>query len=169
MNGPYATEADAAREELPRQVAALHAAGVVRSGDPDRIVHDTQLRAMHEACERAGLRLGDYDRRILRWLARWEPTTVQVIIGLILRAAAPKPPDIAKHLAAFGAGRCGWLAEDTWALHARAPRLDDLCAERGVWHVEVTTDRIMQVELCRGHLARVRSTPGFVSARPVDR
>ena len=45
-----------------------------------------QLRLI-EACQDAGVRLGVYDRRILAWLAGWEPETVQVIAGLIRRAA----------------------------------------------------------------------------------
>jgi hypothetical protein len=45
-----------------------------------------QLRLV-EACQDVGVRLGVYDRRILAWLAGWEPETVQVVTGLIRRAA----------------------------------------------------------------------------------
>ena len=38
------------------------------------------------ACETAGVELGAYDRRVLTWLARWEPEMCAVVAGLILRA-----------------------------------------------------------------------------------
>ncbi len=41
-----------------------------------------------DACAAAGVELGAYDRRILRWLAGWEPTTCAVVAGIIARAAA---------------------------------------------------------------------------------
>jgi hypothetical protein len=84
--GPYATEAQALAAPLPRAVAGLHDAGRVRSGDPDRTVHTTKLAALTGACEAAGVELGDFDRRIVGWLAGYEPATVQVLIGLIGRA-----------------------------------------------------------------------------------
>ena len=62
-------------------------AGRIRTGDPDRLVSGTQLRHLEEACAAAGVELGAYDRSILEWLAGWEASTVQVIIGLITRAA----------------------------------------------------------------------------------
>jgi hypothetical protein len=71
---------------MPREVAALHNAGRVRSGDPDRLVRDTVLRHLERACADTGVRLGALDRRKLEWLAGWEPTTAQVFIGLIYRA-----------------------------------------------------------------------------------
>jgi hypothetical protein len=37
------------------------------------------------------VRLGAYDRRILAWLAGWEPDTVQVVVGPIGRAAQGGP------------------------------------------------------------------------------
>lgn len=46
------------------------------------------LSMLTDAVNVAGVRLGDYDRRILDWLARtWEPETCAVIAGLITRAA----------------------------------------------------------------------------------
>ena len=36
--------------------------------------------------------LGAYDRRILGWLARWEPTTCAVVAGLITRASLARDP-----------------------------------------------------------------------------
>jgi hypothetical protein len=42
---------------------------------------------LSEATTAAGVELGPYDQRILRWLAGWEPQTVEVIAALIERAA----------------------------------------------------------------------------------
>lgn len=86
--GPYESESQAAAEPMPRQVAALHAAGRVPSGDPDRLVRDTILGALLAACDDCGVRVGALDRRTLVWLAGWEDTTAQVIVGLIRRAHA---------------------------------------------------------------------------------
>jgi hypothetical protein len=36
----------------------------------------------------SGVELGSYDKRIIEWLAGWEPSTVAVICGLISRARA---------------------------------------------------------------------------------
>jgi hypothetical protein len=44
------------------------------------------LDRLTSACATAGVELGAYDRRIVEWLAGWEPETVAVIAGLILRA-----------------------------------------------------------------------------------
>jgi hypothetical protein len=40
------------------------------------------------ACEKAGLTLGAYDRRILVWLAGFEPQAAAAVAGVIVRAAA---------------------------------------------------------------------------------
>jgi hypothetical protein len=42
------------------------------------------------AVNAAGVALGAYDRRIVGWLAGWEPQTCAVIAGLIARAAEPQ-------------------------------------------------------------------------------
>ena len=49
------------------------------------------LGQLHAACYRSGVELGAYDRRILEWLAGWEPATVAVIAGLITRAGQAPP------------------------------------------------------------------------------
>lgn len=41
---------------------------------------------LEDVCERAGVNLGAYDRRILLWLAGWEDATCAVVAGLITRA-----------------------------------------------------------------------------------
>lgn len=86
--GPYDTEGEALTADLPHEVRALHAAGLVGSGDPHRLVHGAVLRHLVNACTTAGVDLGHYDHRVLNWLATWEPQTAQVLIGLISRAHA---------------------------------------------------------------------------------
>ena len=86
--GPYGNEGEALAAPLYQEVNALHRAGRVRSGDPDRLVMGTVYRHIAEACDAAGVELGAFDRRTLAWLAGWEPSTVQVVIGLIIRAHA---------------------------------------------------------------------------------
>lgn len=48
---------------------------------------DANEFALLDACARAGVQLGEYDRRIIAWLAGWEPATCAVVAGIILRAA----------------------------------------------------------------------------------
>lgn len=85
--GPYSTEEAAAAEAMPRAVALLHSSGLVRSGDPDGLVRRAQLAALIGTCEAVGVDLGAYDVRVLEWLARGEACAVQVVAGLIARAA----------------------------------------------------------------------------------
>lgn len=77
--GPYQTAAEVAAEPLVRDTHLIARAG----GDMDT---ENQRRLL-AACQDASVQLGAYDRRILAWLAGWEPETVQVVIGLISRAA----------------------------------------------------------------------------------
>ena len=78
--GPYDTEREASQ-------AAISTAGPPRPGWS--ILNEAQRHNMLlDACEAAGIELGDYDRRILAWLTHWEDATVAVIAGLIGRAAA---------------------------------------------------------------------------------
>jgi hypothetical protein len=44
---------------------------------------------LREALDEAGVELGAWDRRIIEWLAMWEPSTCAVIAGLITRAHQP--------------------------------------------------------------------------------
>jgi hypothetical protein len=84
--GPYDTELQALSEPMPLAVDALHDAGLVRSGDPERLVPNTVLTYLLAACEEAGVEVGAYDRQVLEWLAGWEPAAAQIVIGLITRA-----------------------------------------------------------------------------------
>lgn len=51
------------------------------------------LAQLEQACDSAGVPLGNHDRHILAWLSGWEPETVQVVIGLIARAHAAGQAD----------------------------------------------------------------------------
>lgn len=68
--------------ETERQ--AIEATGQ-RGWEPDTYEARNEL-ALLEACAAAGVHLGAYDRRVLAWLAGWEPQTVAAIAGIILRA-----------------------------------------------------------------------------------
>ncbi len=72
MNGPYETE----REALAASLWELQG----RPRD-QRTMNLADL-----AAECSGIQLGAYDRRIIEWLANYEPATVAVICGLISRA-----------------------------------------------------------------------------------
>jgi hypothetical protein len=77
MSGPYETERQAAAVSLYEQQG--------RKQD---------MRAMNLAdlaAECSGIALGAYDRRIIEWLANYEPATVAVICGLISRARQAGP------------------------------------------------------------------------------
>lgn len=80
--GPYDTEQQASAA-VRRAYDALRSA---RPGDPVPAGEVTRLNAelFARACD--GLSLGAYDRRILAWLAGYEPATCCVIAGLIMRA-----------------------------------------------------------------------------------
>lgn len=90
MSGPYESESEALAGPLYQEIRALRDSGRIRSGDPDRLVHGTHLRALEAACVEAGVELGAFDRSILTWLAGWEASTVEVIIGLITRAGSAR-------------------------------------------------------------------------------
>lgn len=80
MSGPYETEEQAHAEWLPQAVRDLAA------GAQGHLAREWCTDALLGACQQAGVTLGAYDERIIRWLAMWEPETVQVIIGLVDRA-----------------------------------------------------------------------------------
>jgi hypothetical protein len=47
---------------------------------------EPSLRMLLDVLLAADVELGAYDRRIVEWLARWEPATCAVIAGLVSRA-----------------------------------------------------------------------------------
>jgi hypothetical protein len=77
VSGPYETEREALAASLWEQQG--------RKQD-QRTMNLADL-----AAECSGIRLGAYDRRIIEWLAMWEPATVAVICGLISRARQAGP------------------------------------------------------------------------------
>jgi hypothetical protein len=97
-DGPFETERQAA--DLPA-VRAVYEAMRERTGpvtSEQRKAMDAMCSALiTDECERAGVRLGAYDARIVAWLGNWEPQTCAVIAGLIRRAyetgAAKENPD----------------------------------------------------------------------------
>lgn len=77
--GPYETEAEVMADT--RDVYAL-----IRTGPRPDSMRKANERRLLDACRAAGVQLGAYDRSVLHWLADWEPETVQVIAGLVVRA-----------------------------------------------------------------------------------
>ncbi len=89
--GPYQREQDTYSEPMPAAVRQLHADRHSGPGFPYQrqraVIRDHILAALADA----GVDLGDHDRRIVGWLAAWEPSTVQAIIGWVSRANQPTP------------------------------------------------------------------------------
>jgi len=76
--GPYEDDRQAA-ETVREAYAAVHI------GPPSTLAQFNRDR-LAAASEAAGVQLGAYDRRIIEWLAGWEPEVVAVVVGLVLRA-----------------------------------------------------------------------------------
>jgi hypothetical protein len=81
--GPYNTESATYTSPLYR---AWRDMPVQRDGG--QAARDLQFDHLTQACKAAGVELGEYDTRILRWLAAYETASVQVVIGVIGRAYA---------------------------------------------------------------------------------
>lgn len=82
-NGPFATLHDA--ENTPAVRAIYDKARDPKS--PRGLLKELSSGLILEACEAAGVELGDQDRSTIAWLGNWEPYQCQVIAGLIWRAA----------------------------------------------------------------------------------
>jgi hypothetical protein len=82
-HGPFETEDQALAAPTVRAVGAYEV-GVtsLRDGAADLLL---------SACEEAGVTLGHYDRRILVWLAGFEPQAAAAVAGVITRAAVAAP------------------------------------------------------------------------------
>ena len=78
-SGPYETEHEAVSASLYVQ------RGLLGTG---RDMTGANLDELTDACAAAGVTVGAYDARILRWLADYEPQTCAVVAGLIARAHA---------------------------------------------------------------------------------
>jgi hypothetical protein len=84
--GPFETEADA--RNTP-EVQAIYAEW---RADPGQRTDAAAARMITEAADAVGIELGGFDRRIIAWVAGFEPTTVAVFAGLITQAAAGRSP-----------------------------------------------------------------------------
>jgi hypothetical protein len=80
--GPFQTEREASNHPA---VQAVYGAFDRDPGAGKMAAHN--YRMLTAACTAAGVELGDYDSRILTWLANWEPATCAVIAGIITRAS----------------------------------------------------------------------------------
>jgi hypothetical protein len=90
--GPYRTQVDAASAVMPAAVRHLALTEGTDRETQDRATRMT-LFAARDACTRAGVWLGDYDQEVLQWLAdRGQPEVMQVVIGLVNRAAVNRAP-----------------------------------------------------------------------------
>jgi hypothetical protein len=67
------------------QLSGLHSIAAVPVAD--RINEGLLLAAL----DAAGVQLGAHDRRVVGWLAAWEPSIVQVVIGWVERARGAAP------------------------------------------------------------------------------
>lgn len=79
MTGPFETEREAAAAALWARMGA-GAAGTVS------LMRSANLADLAAEIGAAAVELGAHDKRIVEWLAGYEPSTVAVICGLIHRA-----------------------------------------------------------------------------------
>lgn len=81
--GPFETEQQA--RDTPA-VQAVNEAFTANPGVGRMAPHNRRM--LDQACAAAGVELGAFDRRVLAWLAGWEPDTCAVVAGLVTRAYA---------------------------------------------------------------------------------
>jgi hypothetical protein len=81
MYGPYETYLQASETPAVRAVYATF-----REAPGTGAMAPHNRRMIEDACRAAGAELGFYDRRIVAWLAGWEPQICAVVAGLIRRA-----------------------------------------------------------------------------------
>ena len=96
-HGPFDTEQQA--RELP-EVRAVYAAFRADPGVGKMQPHEQRM--LLDALAEAGVYLGDYDHRIVEWLANWEPQTVAVIASWVQRASQAAELDRARIRAGAG-------------------------------------------------------------------
>lgn len=119
MTGPYDTKRQVSETPAVQAVyAAFRAAPGVGAMEP----HNRKL--IEDACRAAGVELGAYDRRIVAWLAGYEPQTCAVIAGLIHRAHASAP------LAAELRGLAERIDRQLAGEHADRKEIAETAAER---------------------------------------
>lgn len=79
MSGPYEIEREALDDCAP-----IYAAMRAQTSPMQAL----NLAVLEDACHVASADLGAYDRKILAWLAGFEPQTTQVIAEIIRRAGS---------------------------------------------------------------------------------
>lgn len=85
--GPFQSEAQALGVPAVRE--AYEAA---RQSSRRGMMSARNHRMLCKALTDAGVDVGEYDHRIIAWLAGWEPQTCVVIAGLITRASKAGRP-----------------------------------------------------------------------------
>ncbi len=80
-HGPYQAAGEARADAADVYAQA-------RARNNPRLMGPLNIEALLGALAAARVELGTYDRRIVGWLAGWEPEVVQVVIGWIERAHA---------------------------------------------------------------------------------
>jgi len=100
VTGPFETEAEA------RQLAAVQAVYDAFNASPGAgHMALRNERMLLESCAAAGGRLIAFDRRIIAWLAGWEPETCAVVAGLITQAGCGTTRAVAAALLSLA----GWI------------------------------------------------------------
>ncbi len=87
MTGPFQDERQA--REAAQQYTGPPGASL--TGPPGQLADANQAMLL-DACNAAGVELGEFDARIVAWLAGWERSTVAVVAGLISRAGGQPVP-----------------------------------------------------------------------------
>ena len=115
-HGPFETEHQALAGSAVRAVYRAHDVGTtsLRDGAADLLL---------VACEQAGVTLGAYDRRILIWLAGFEPQAAVAVAGIITRAAVRSPREVVFDLGDEYATTYFCLSESLQAWGARERQL----------------------------------------------
>jgi len=87
MTGPFQTEDQAIADPT---VQAIYEA---MRRDSDYRMQDGSIRMLLDACQQAGVDLGAYEGRIIRWIARVaEPQAAAAIAAVITRAGKGGTP-----------------------------------------------------------------------------
>jgi hypothetical protein len=138
--GPFETETQAIALPAVRAIYAAFAAAP-RVGGMDEPCR--QLLA--GSLEAAGVSLGAYDRRVLAWLAGWEPQIIAVIAAWITRARHPGQASPGVTLTREQAGIVLAALED--AAGWRETRATSTCQDCAESPVELCDDHATDLDL----------------------
>lgn len=81
--GPFETEAATRNQPMSTEIREAREKGLRGANNVN-----TRVRHMFATCAATGVVLGARDLSTIGWLANWEDSTVEVIIGMIRRAHA---------------------------------------------------------------------------------